>query len=122
MTMCPPEPPECPGNPQPYLRLTCGLAPGQCRAQVIMIGLQPLEPALLVWPLERQRPVLRELQIVIRVPSMQCLYLAMLSQPLQRILADRLQHCKARLTVQPRLPPQQALVDQRGKPIENCRL
>src|SRR5262245_4641322 len=114
MTMCPPEPPECPGNAQPYLGLTCGFAPGQRGAHVIMIGLQSLDPALLIRPLERQCPVLRELHIVMRVPSTQCLYLAMLCQPLQRVLADGFQHRKARLTIRPRLATQQALVDQRG--------
>src|SRR5262245_12882113 len=64
-----PEPPERPGEPQTGLRIPGALGgPGQRRAEVVVLGLQALQPRLMVRAGQVRLRLLRQREEVVQVP------------------------------------------------------
>ena len=80
-----------------------------------MLGRQPRQPGALLRPRQLRARPLGQGQEVGGVAPAQGRRLVALGQPLQRILADRLQHHEARPAVHALCLPQQALIDQRSQ-------
>src|SRR5205823_2369048 len=94
------------------LRLTAGLEPVERSAQVVVLRLQPAEPWFGITFQVRVR-VLGKRKIVRGIKPRQLLRLARLLEPLERELADRLEHPEALLRV-----ADEALLDQRLEDVE----
>src|SRR5215216_1694395 len=91
VALLPPEPPESAGEPQRRLRLSFD-RPSQGGTKIVLLGLQTIEP----W-LRHRLPgitVFRQAETVCGVTAASFYLLPGLHEPLQRILADRLQHAK----------------------------
>src|SRR5581483_16544 len=117
MAARPPEPPECRREAQPdlkarqgdretgsqgamllkclFLLISCPPClllfetPRQHRAQIIVLSIQPIQPAPRVWPLETLLRLFCQREVIGRVAPAQHLLHAALRQTLQGILADR---------------------------------
>src|SRR3712207_4641185 len=97
----------------------CSLAPRECGAQVVVLGIQPCQPRLLPRSPQFQLRRLGKRQEVAGMPATERFRLSTGYQPLQRILADRFQHHEARLAVCPTLLLQEALIEERAKSVDD---
>src|SRR5262249_43787091 len=114
-----PEPPERSGQPRARLRLArLRLAPGEDGSQVVVLGLQPCQPPVLLRRSELRLCLLGQPQEVGRMPSPEVLELPAHLELLERELADRLQHPEPWLPLLLALA-EQALVDQRPEPVQH---
>ena len=115
-----PEVAQGPGQSQRRLPIT-GLreAPGKRRAEVVVVGLQPIEPHRLLRAVDLRACFLRQAQEEGRVPSLQGDRLPARGQPLERILSNRLQHHEPGFAAGRLLLPQQALVQQRPQAVQD---
>jgi hypothetical protein len=95
--------------------------PLERRAQVVVLGLQALQPVRLPGPALEPQHVLGQPQAVLGVPSPQLVVLAGLAQPFGRVLAYRLQHPVPGVAAGRRLRTHQRLVDQAGQEGQDLR-
>ena len=136
-----PEDREGTGEPQERLRFTRVREPVQGRPQVVVVGLQPIEPVCLTRPDQlqphrpdaaggcrhrspcRRAPVgrLGERHEERRVPAVNDVALIRRIQAIARVLADGLQHGVARLVAGRGALPQQTVVDQGGDPVHHVK-
>src|SRR5258708_17174287 len=84
-----------------------------------MLPLESLEPAELLWPTELRLGLLCQCKIVRSVSSTRGLLFPACGKHLQPILADGLQHRKARLLAISLGSLQQALVQKEGHPFQH---
>ena len=117
-----PEPPERQRQTQGRLGVPPQLGPAQGRAQVVVLALEPGEPDRLRRAGQLRLGGLRQIEVVEDVPPMDTIGLTALSQVLQRILADRLQHDVPGLAVSGRLLAEEAGGDQRLSSVERIEV
>jgi hypothetical protein len=84
------------------VRAPGGAGPAQGGADVLVLGGQAIEPALLLAPLQPIAGLLGQGQVVERVGPCRARRIAAGFETLPGVLADRLQHAEARLTVRSR--------------------
>ena len=113
------KPPESPRHPeQPHRRLDVAVRePGHRGPQIVMLSLQPVEPAELPPALYLGGGRLGEREEVGRVPIMGVRPVSAVAQALQRIVPDRLQQPEPRLAAAGLLPDQ-AAVHQRAQRVD----
>ena len=78
-----------------------------------------MQPAPLINAMQLRIGLLRQRQEILGVPLPQSLSFPARLQLLQRVLADRFEHAKARHAVCARFLPDQSVVEQRFKPIQH---
>jgi len=119
MTTFPPEPPQDTAESQGHLLLVVLHQPLEGRAQVLVFLPQSLEPPPLPSIGEPELCLLGQGQIVDSVCVLDALRLATRGETLPSILADRLQHDKARLPSLLLGLLQQTFVDERSDSLEH---
>ena len=115
----PPESPERGSQPQLTLAVSTLVECGQRLAQVVVLGLEPIEPRGLIRTSQLRLGRLGEGEEQIRVATTHHLRLTAELEALPRVLANRLQHAQASTAVRTRGLPQQTLIDQRGDELED---
>ena len=117
-----PEAPERRADPQPRLRLATLLRPAQRSPDVVELGIEPLEPAQLLGSEKGRLGRFGKLAVEVGVATADFLAVAALGQPLERVLADRLEHSEAGLAAAMRLRPEQVVVQERLDPVDDVEL
>ena len=92
-----PEAPERRADPQADLRLACIQRPSERGADVVSLGVEPLEPLALLWAEQTRLGLLGQDDVEGSVPSSDGLAVAARHQTLERKLADGLEHPQPRL-------------------------
>src|SRR5439155_23516755 len=109
-----PEENECAGEAEAFDRTARGgRVPLQARAQVLVVGRQPIEPNVLLSCGHFRLRAEGEGEKILCVAGTQLFGLARRLEPLLRVLADRLQHPETTV-----LRANEVLVDQRLKGVE----
>src|SRR5262249_27863461 len=104
------DPPRACG-PQGGLRLGVREEPLEAHAEVVVIGLEPLQPRRLLGAPQTGLGALREPEEPASVPPLDLAGVARRAEPLARQVPDRLQHPEAHAG-----PPDEALADERLQP------
>src|SRR5262245_26115387 len=84
-----------------------------------MLRIQSIEPGDLLWPVQRRGRTFSKVAKVGGVGLLRSPRLAAFSQPLQRILANGLQHREARLAIISDETLHHLLLEQRLEPVED---
>ena len=117
-----PEAPERCAGPQADVGLPTLGRPGQRSTNVGALGVEPLEPLQLVRPEKSGLGLLGEREIEAGVAAAYVVAVAALGQPLERVLADRLQHPEAGLAAGHWLRPKQVVVQERLDAVDDVEL
>jgi hypothetical protein len=92
--------------------------PAQGGPQVVMLGLQAVEPGQMLPAVQLLGGLLGKGRVMLGMPAPGLFFLAGLGQALQGVLADRLQHARPRLAVGALGHRDQADVQQRGYQVQ----
>jgi hypothetical protein len=94
-------------------------APGQCGADVVILALDPVQPAQSLWRVQAKHHLLNDnIPKVAGMGGPHCLQLAALAETLEGVGADRFEHSKAWLALHLFLA-QQAVVHQGGQRFQD---
>src|SRR5207249_11388229 len=114
-----PETPQPAGRQQTLLDLPGGERPAQRRPDVVVLGLEEVEPALGLPPDELRLRLPGPLRDDREQAVLACLELAGLGEALEAVLPDDLEHAEARFLVARVGAPDEALVDERAVGLEH---
>ena len=114
-----PEAPERRTDPEPSLHLATLRRPGERGTDIGELGIEPLEPAQLLRSEQCRLGLLRQLAVETGVAAADVIAVAALGQPLEGVLANRLQHPEAGLAAAMRLRPEQVVVQERLHSVDD---
>ena len=107
------------GEPQPELDLPGLDRPGEPGADVVALLVETLEPDGLPRPDQLGRGGLGKLDIAVEMTVACVLELAALGKPLERVLANRLEHLEPRLALGALGLADEPVVDERGDAVQH---